>query len=1121
MEIKQFDVVYVYTTDVKEPLNRVKIGKTTKNALSKEDAANIRIKEQFTAGNRDEKTKLLHVFDVTDTQYTAYQVESFIHKQLHKDNVGGEWFEVSLNRVIATFNKLITGIERPNVYPMRNEQQNAVNQTFKYFINTGDEFLWNAKMRFGKTFASYQLVKKMNASKVLILTYKPAVVNGWKKDLNNHVAFADYTFYHALELNSKSKLLDKSILFASFQDILGKNLDGTIKSKWKKLLKVKYDLIIIDEVHYGASSKLATDLIYSLKYSKFLALSGTPIKLLSSGTFTDDNTYTWSYIDEQETRKAEVDTEIYKWLPDMQFYTYKVDPSVIEKMIYFEDKEKLTLNKFFSSDDGITFNNSAAVERWLDLLSEEEPRCFNSPFNNNKFVNKLDHLFWMFDTVNSVKAMAKTLRDHHYFKQYEMIVAADDNEGEGKDTLEIVQTAIYKFPKTITLSCGKLNTGITVPEWNAVFMLNDTKAVETYMQTIFRVQTANEEDNKLSCYVFDFNPDRTLEMIYNYAENIAKANDSTISTLRRYLETIKVFAYEENELITQDINSILKAATQPENSIKKFSSERLINSNNVDEEINSILQKMEEAKVVKQSTIISENNVKGKTFEKADKKSNKKKILNSDDQKIIIAKAITLTKRLPRYLYNCNIKPNNINDLIKKANEKDFLIDMGIEVKEFKVFLKCINEAVLNRAIEAFKYYEETKAFKNIEGRINMLQYLNSPSSDEIYTPHKLVCEVLDKLPKETWSNPNLTFCDPCMKSGIWLGEIFIRCMDGLSHIINSEEKREAHILKNMIYGYALNTAALRTANKVLWGSVNSPINLKVFDVLTEDENMKFDVVIGNPPFQDNSKIAKNSALWEFFIDITFIKLIKPNGYVGFITPTSWMNGGGSQKQKIYQYFVKYKMLYLNLDIKKYFAEGSQFSGWVIQNTIGNNTTVVVSNNEVYNINFANMILIPKILNNLTINIIKKVIFNHKNKLIFSKNKRTKVVSKGKYIIYHGSNKMSTSNILAKNSSIKKVIFSLTGYIYPKYDNGQYGTSPNVLWVEVKNEKEGLFYVKVLESKLMRLIILKICKYSGFNSIMLAKNLPFIPYIENVTDQDLYKYFNLTKEEIDYIEANI
>ena len=277
----------------------VKVGDTVREV-------NVRVSEQDKTEN-PEAPYILQSWEIP-YQYRDYDVHRELDKlKVLRNRKSREWFECDVDMVAKAVNNLLHGVARPDNFKMRLEQKSFVEKAFAYFTNGGTSFLLNAIMRYGKTFAAYQLVKKLQCKRVLILTYKPGVVQEWNNGLNNHVDFVDYDFYYALDYDKdnpiKMKRDKNSVLFASFQDILGTDLNGKMKSKWNYVFSLKYDMIIIDETHFGASTAKAIDLINKLSYTYRLDLSGTPLKALMSGDYDDENSYSWSYIDEQKRRK--------------------------------------------------------------------------------------------------------------------------------------------------------------------------------------------------------------------------------------------------------------------------------------------------------------------------------------------------------------------------------------------------------------------------------------------------------------------------------------------------------------------------------------------------------------------------------------------------------------------------------------------------------------------------------------------------------------------------------------------------------------------------------------------------------------------------------------------------
>ena len=727
--LKMWHGVYIYTTNIKKQFGRYKVGKADREAISLWDAALVRINEQFTAGNRDEKIELLHVFNADDLNMRSIDLEGKIHKILRNYNVGGEWFETqTLDPIFAAYNKLATNVQRPNNYTLRKEQGYAIEKAYDYFNNNGNVFLFNAIMRFGKTFAAYNLMKKMNAKKVLILTYKPAVGDSWETDLLDEVKFEEYEFLNAKDFSKNSPIIlpDKPyVLFSSFQDILGKNLNGEIKEKWQDTITNNFDLLIIDEVHYGFPSDKAQNFLKQINYTKRLDLSGTPINLISSGYYNEDQIYSWSYIDEQETKNIDSENEAYKWLPRINMYTYQISDEILRYIDAFDENEYLTLNKFFSANDEFIFNNAASVEKFLNNLATPEPRFLRSPFNDDEIKKYLKHMYWYMTSINSVKAMARMLKEHTYFKQYKIVVAAGDNDGERGDTLDLVREAIFQVDNqiadgkgyigTITISCGKLNTGVTVPKWNSVFFLNELESVQTYWQAAFRGKSPNKIDGKKEAYIFDFNPNRALNMMYSFAEENGSSITSNITIIRRLLDTMRVIAYEGNQLIKNDVekllNKIIEVGADATRTIAKFDRDWLFNKHvNISTEMINILNNVGETGRGKIDDIIvtCDEHGKGKTYqikiEKGNTSISKEKNLMNE----LINKARTITAVLPNFLVVTEENEERTED-IYKTNDKEMFKDIcGIRVEEFRVLVECglINKYKLNKAIESFHLME-------------------------------------------------------------------------------------------------------------------------------------------------------------------------------------------------------------------------------------------------------------------------------------------------------------------------------------------------------------------------------------------------------------------------------
>ena len=358
--MKYYTVVYTYTTALRTPKGRVKVGSARRLANSAEEAALLRIKEQSTAKDSDDPAVLLDAIDVSDICETGEESSSlsnlrsleqtFIHKNMKAKGMwyagdekvdvkdSSEWFFAKtvfdvVTEVKSQINQKRYGVARPDSYSMRDEQHECHDMAFDHFTTAGSyQFLINGKMRFGKTFVSYQIVKSLakffdKKFKVLVLTYKPTVEAGWEEDLRKHVDFDgwEYTYAKNFDKNNPVELgdADVEVLFASFQDL---NKMG--KDKWKNIKKYHFDMVIIDEQHYGTQTENAQKTLETISFDRILEVSGTPLHALMSGKFMDDEIYHWSYADEQRKRLAEKKsgwtTYIYRWLPVMKFMVFEV-----------------------------------------------------------------------------------------------------------------------------------------------------------------------------------------------------------------------------------------------------------------------------------------------------------------------------------------------------------------------------------------------------------------------------------------------------------------------------------------------------------------------------------------------------------------------------------------------------------------------------------------------------------------------------------------------------------------------------------------------------------------------------------------------------------------------------
>ena len=482
-------------------------------------------------------------------------------------------------------------------YELRQEQQDAIEQTVAYAKSMPEgEFLWNAKPRFGKTLTTYDLARRLNAHKVLIVTNRPAIANSWFDDFEKFIAWqTDYAFVSTSDSLKNRPALTRQqyvdqmangkkhlIAFISLQDLKGSLYFGGSHDKLDWVKETDWDLLVIDEAHEGVDTH-KTDVAFDLIKRQFtLHLSGTPFKALAGGKFATDEIYNWTYADEQAAKAGWSNSEEqnpYEKLPQLNLFSYQMSPMITNEVnkganIDGENHDyAFDLNEFFLTNDSGKLVYEADVKKWLNTLTENH----KYPFSTKELRDELKHTFWLLNRVASAKALQKLLKNHPVFENYEIILAAGDGRGEDDEqvisqrALDKVKEAIKNHDKTITLSVGQLTTGITIPEWTAVLMLSNLKSPSLYMQAAFRAQNPwqyeidGEIHQKQNAYVFDFAPERTLTIYEEFANNLSKGtsggsgtSDDRKANIQQLLNFFPVIAEDsDGQMVELDVEQVL------------------------------------------------------------------------------------------------------------------------------------------------------------------------------------------------------------------------------------------------------------------------------------------------------------------------------------------------------------------------------------------------------------------------------------------------------------------------------------------------------------------------------------------------------------------------------------
>ena len=744
--------------------------------------------------------------------FMDHEVHAILERKgFHKLDIpdDNEWYNCSVGDVKAAIIELKTGIRtesyRTQTFKMRPEQQRAVMRTQSYFEDAkkadpthAPKFLWNAKMRFGKTFASYELAKRMGFKKVLVLTFKPAVESAWRDDLVSHVDFDGWQFIsnkdarnQAINIDQQYEKADKTkpiVVFGSFQDLLGTNEAGGIKAKNEFIHSTNWDLVIFDEYHFGAWRENAARLFdnpddeaaadfdmekYKLEeadnaYNEtflpittgyYLFLSGTPFRALNSGEFIEEQIFSWTYSDEQKAKESWVGSgNPYLSLPRMVMLTYRIPDSIRQIAMQGEFNE-FDLNVFFSAKaeknkpETAHFVYENEVQKWLDLIrgsylpsnvddlklgQDKRPPM---PYSDTRLLNVLSHTLWFLPNVASCFAMANLLaqKQNAFYHDYAINVCAGSKAGIGLDALAPVQHSMGDplKTKTITLSCGKLTTGVTVKPWTGVFMLRNLKSPETYFQTAFRVQspwTVRDEDGmetimKQECYVFDFALDRALRQISDYSCRLDVKESNPEKKVADFINFLPVLAYDGStmrQISAQDVLDIAMAGTSATLLARRWESALLVNVDNdtlsrllSNEEALNALMSIEGFRslnsdiqtIINKSEAVKKAKKEGKELTKKEKKelSDEEKEYKSK-RKQIQEKLIKFATRVPIFMYLTDYREMSLKDVITQMEPGLFKKVTGLVVKDFELLcsLGVFNANLMNQAIFSFKRYEDS-----------------------------------------------------------------------------------------------------------------------------------------------------------------------------------------------------------------------------------------------------------------------------------------------------------------------------------------------------------------------------------------------------------------------------
>ena len=1217
-------------------------------------------------------------------------------------NQGREWFECSLETALKAIQAVKEGrsaISKSEIVPIseqiefRPEQQEAINKTVKKYKSGGKAMLWNAKMRFGKTLSALQVVKELGYKRTIIITHRPVVDEGWFEDFSKIFDVLDgyvygsrdrgETFEH-LEKAAKKNPDFKYVYFASIQDLRGAELVGGKFNKNQAIFAANYDLLIVDEAHEGTQTELGQKVIEALnkENTHVLNLSGTPFNLLED--YREDEIYTWDYVMEQ---KAKADWDLnhfgdpnpYAGLPRLNIFTFDLG-KVLDGFEDIEDKA-FNFTEFFRTWTGNPekdfkpmpegmegrFVHEEHVKSFLDLIVKYDENS-NYPFSTVEFRKSFRHTLWMVPGVRQARALSLLLQQHPIFSQFQIVNVAGDGDEEvpNDDALKMVKKAMGDDPEetmTITLSCGKLTTGVTVKPWTAVMYLSGSSSTDAkaYMQTIFRVQspyTTKNGKRKENCYVFDFAPDRTLKVLAETARvsNRAKSTATKEERIKlgEFLNFCPVIGYNGTQMATFNVERMLEELKRAYISrvtkngcddprlynmemLRKLDAEALAKF----EKLHQIIG-MTKANHSTDKVDMAKNGLTDEEYQKLGKLQKKKKKELTEEEKRLLEEAKEKKKnadaaisilrgisiRLPLIMYGAELKNEgeditleNFTDpeLIDEKSWEEFM-PRGVTKELFREFIPFYDpdmfRAVGRNYRDLVREADKLAPMERTRDVARIFSYFRNPDKETVLTPWRVVnmhigdCiggQVFFEEDMQTegvkprfvdhgevtttvFKDPNTRILEINSKTGLYplymTYSVFAEKLQAYrdKHMLATDVPLEVQneiwdeVLRDNIFVICKTEMAKSITKRTLRGFRQAKVNARYFEDLINkitnqpdlfmtkvghgvlywknkdlENDMKFNAIVGNPPYQilDGGNSASATPIYNKFIDVS--RRLRPL-YISMIMPSRWYAGGkglddfrsSMLNDRHISRLIDYtdsKVCFPTVDIAGgvcYFRWDAQHNGdCEYTNTLNGHTETIIKPLNEYDV----FIRYPK-----ADSILQKVLAVESRKMseMVSARKPFGLSTDVKFLSEGDISLRNTSGIGKYKSSListgaqlidkwKVMISYLSSEHAGQPDrNGQFRVlstmevlPPKCVCTETyliagafETEDEAYNLMSYLKTKLVRLLIGQIAIGQHITRSCFAF-VPIQDWSRPWTDEDLYKMYRLSGNEIDFIESII